>query len=545
MRPLPSNERELRRVAAALSRGDQTCELEEGELALGPIRAAIRRGDDPLGTWFCELRSSAARREDGATYTPALIVSAMTAWAVSQSPAPQRIVDPGCGSGRYLMAAAVSFPKAQLIAIEIDPLARMLLKANAVVCGFADRLTIKACDYRELELPTIDGRTLFIGNPPYVRHHDIAEDWKAWFQDAAAELGFRASRLAGLHIHFFLKTRLLAHPGDFGVFITAAEWIDVNYGSVLREMLTDGMGGIALHLIDPSAEPFPDAMVTGAITCFHVGARASNFSIRAVGSLAELGTLAAGEPLPWERVATARRWSALVRRKEQHPDGFIELGEVFRVHRGTVTGSNRVWIAGEHATDIPPSLLFPSVTKAREIIAAGQVLKNAKALRCVVDIPPELDGFDRSERRAIDRFLKWARAMGADQTYTAFYRRAWWSVGLRDPAPILCTYMGRRSPAFALNAAHAHFLNIAHGLYPRAPLPQRTLAAYAEYLRKSIQQHEGRTYAGGLTKFEPKELERVLVPAIDQIHEIIAEMDNREDQGGRSDREGCIPTAAT
>lgn len=543
MRPLPRNEQELRRIAVALARGAQKCDLGDIKLSLAPIRSAIKQGDDPLGAWFSSLRSSAERRAAGATYTPSPIVAAMTAWAATQAPVPQRVVDPGSGSGRYLMAAARAFPKAQLIAIEIDPLARVLLKANAVVCGFSERLTIKAGDYREIDLPKINGRTLFIGNPPYVRHHDIAEDWKAWFQDAAAELGFRASRLAGLHIHFFLKTRLLARPGDFGVLITAAEWIDVNYGSVLREMLADGMGGIALHLIDPSAEPFPDAMVTGAITCFHVGARANAFTVRSVGSLAELGSLTLGEPLSWERVTTTRRWSSLVRQNRERREGFVELGELFRVHRGTVTGSNRIWIAGGYDGELPESVLVPSVTKAREIIAAGQVLKSAKQLRRVIDIPPDLDKFDRQERRAIDRFLDWAQAMGAHQTYTAFHRRQWWSVGLREPAPILCTYMGRRAPAFVLNAAQARFINIAHGLYPREHMPQRVLSAYADYLRTCIQQHEGRTYAGGLTKFEPKELERVLVPAIDQIHEVTTNMDNREDQGRRSSRPDGVSAA--
>jgi hypothetical protein len=42
-------------------------------------------------------------------------------------------------------------------------------------------------------------------------------------------------------------------------FITAAEWLDVNYGAVLRRLLADGLGGTAIHLIDPKAQPFVDA----------------------------------------------------------------------------------------------------------------------------------------------------------------------------------------------------------------------------------------------------------------------------------------------
>jgi adenine-specific DNA-methyltransferase len=237
------------------------------------LRAQIRAGDDPLGDFFSSVRSQETRRSHGATYTPRTIVDAMIAWAALESPAPQRIVDPGCGSGRFLIAAAKAFPKAKLIAVDTDPLATLMMRANAAVLGFSKRLTIEVCDYRALALPAIDGPTLFIGNPPYVRHHDIGSKWKAWFGDATRQLGFAASGLAGLHVHFFVKTRQLARAGDYGAFITAAEWLDVNYGSVLRKMLADGLGGAALHVIDPKALPFTGTFSTGAITCFRVGHR--------------------------------------------------------------------------------------------------------------------------------------------------------------------------------------------------------------------------------------------------------------------------------
>ena len=242
--------------------------LAPSKMLVSVTRKAILAGDDPLGEQFCTARTPVVRRSMGATYTPAPIVDAILAWADDEALAPVRVVDPGAGSGRFLIAAATRFPKAELLAVEIDPLAALLLRANASVHGFAARLNVKLEDYRQLTLPKVNGPTLFVGNPPYVRHHDISEHWKSWFGENAASQGFKASKLAGLHIHFFLKTRELAKPNDFGAFITAAEWLDVNYGSILRKMLADGLGGTALHVIDPKAQPFSDALATGAITCF-------------------------------------------------------------------------------------------------------------------------------------------------------------------------------------------------------------------------------------------------------------------------------------
>jgi hypothetical protein len=179
-----------------------------------------------------------------------------------------------------------------------------------------------------------------------------------------------------------------------------------------------------------------------------------------------------------------------------------------------VTGGNAVWIAGPHSVDLPPQFLLPTITKARELLA-GEVLRDPAHLRRVIDLPRDLD--DGPARDAIARFLAWAYAQGADCSYIARHRKAWWSVGLKAPAPILCTYMARRPPAFVRNLCGARHINIAHGLYPRDPLDAATLDALAAFLRENVAQAAGRTYAGGLTKFEPKELERIPVPRLEEL----------------------------
>ena len=131
----------------------------------------------------------------------------------------------------------------------------------------------------------------------------------------------------------------------------------------------------------------------------------------------------------------------------------------------------------------------------------------------MIDLPADLDLLDASARRAVERFLRAARSMGASLGFVSRNRRAWWSVGLHAPAPILATYMARRAPAFVRNLAGARHINIAHGLYPRLPMTDAALDALARYLARATSLADGRTYAGGLTKFEPKEMERLLVPA--------------------------------
>ncbi len=481
------------------------------KIKLWSLRELICAGLDPLGEAFCTLRSPADRREYGATYTPGPIVRSMVEWAADRG-TPARVIDPGTGSARFLFQAGEAFPQASLIGIDIDPLAALIARANLAVAGFAKRSRIFLGDYRHFSEPVSDS-TLYIGNPPYVRHHQIATKWKEWLSDEAEMLGHKASQLAGLHVHFFLTTARRARAGDFGAFITAAEWLDVNYGSLVRSLFVGQLGGNSVTLIEPTAQPFPDAATTAAITTFEIASKPTSVFFRRVETLRDLGGLNKGRKVNRDRLMTEARWSYLTHAAEKQPEGYVELGELCRVHRGQVTGANDVWIAGPHSNGLPDSVLYKTITRAKEVFAAEGVLHDATNLRCVIDIPVDLDELATSERAAVIRFLKFAREKGANKGYVASHRKAWWSVGLRSPAPIISTYMARRAPAFVLNKADVRHINVAHGLYPRDPMTEKARTSLVRFLQTNISQRSGRTYSGGLTKFEPREMERLLVPS--------------------------------
>jgi adenine-specific DNA-methyltransferase len=471
----------------------------------------ILQGQDPLGERFTSLRSASERRPVGATYTPRGIVDYMVQWSKEHG-RPVRVVDPGAGSSRFLLRSAVQFPEAELVAIEVDPLAALLSRANLATAGLAERSRVVLGDYREVVLPEVDGPTLYIGNPPYVRHHLISPEWKEWLGREAANKGYRFSKLAGLHAYFFLATAVRSAAGDYGIFITAGEWLDVNYGRLIRDLFLGRLGGLGISILEPTAQPFPGTATTGAISTFQIESRPEKILFRRIATLSDLPRHGEGRSVQRAHLEAESRWSHLSHGKREIPEDHVELGELFRVHRGQVTGANRIWIGGKHSNGLPPAVLFPSVTKARELLRAGLVLKDSSALRCVIDIPADLDSLDLQDRQRVIRFLRMAKAAGADRGYVASNRKAWWSVGLRIAAPILATYMARRPPAFVRNLAEARHINIAHGLYPREPLSGTVLQGLVRYLSGNVSMASGRTYAGGLTKFEPREMERLLIP---------------------------------
>ena len=530
-----STTQQLAAAAWEIAKRGTLAELSESEASLlsriGPLDTGfctdrlielVSEGTDPLGEAFTRIRPAERRRLLGATYTPCEIVSSIVAWVAGRGQ-PSRIVDPGTGSARFLLAAGRACPRASLVGVEIDPLAALVARANLTAAGFDNRSRIVVGDYRRAALGDCGGTTAYLGNPPYVRHHQIDQAGKQWLAESAARLGLSANGLAGLHVHFLVATALHARPGDIGSFVTSAEWLDVNYGRLLRELVATQLGGVSIHVIDPEANPFDDAATTAAVTCFEVGTTTTTIRMQRVPDATALGTLAGGRRLPRHRLRAASRWTPLLNNTPKPPAGHVELGELCRVHRGAVTGANKTWVTDASNPALPRSVLFPAITRARELINAPDgVLSTPLNLFAVIDLPADLDVFDSADRARIDRFLRAARHRGVPAGYIARHRNPWWSVKLREPAPILATYMARRPPAFVRNTAAVRHINVAHGIYPRELLTKPALDALAVALCAAAPTAVGRVYAGGLIKFEPSEMARIHVPDPEMLEAMAA-----------------------
>lgn len=127
---------------------------------LDETRAAIRAGADPLGDELCRVWQPSARRAAGAFYTPAALVAPMLDWALAQEP--QRLVDPGCGSGRFATGAVRRRPDIDIVAIDLDPVATLLTRAALATLG-AQSATVRQADYTAIALLKMTGEIHLVG----------------------------------------------------------------------------------------------------------------------------------------------------------------------------------------------------------------------------------------------------------------------------------------------------------------------------------------------------------------------------------------------
>ncbi len=464
---------------------------------------------DALGDAYCVENDAQARRVQGITLTPAWLVERMLDEVSDERF--DTIVDCGAGTGRFAIAAALRFPAARVVAVEQNPELVALLRQRLWECGVSQRVDIVEGDFRSVAIPR-KGRALFVGNPPYVRHHDIAAQWKEWYAHRMAGFGITASRLAGLHAHFMLRSAELMQPGDALCFVTSAEWLDNSYGGAVRALLGGG-AHLSLHglwVADAAQPVFADALVSSVVVRADCGAHVSHVRTGAIDGKA----LRLLHEVSTAKLVASPRWSAWCRPTLAAPASGIELGELFRVTRGQVTGLNAAWVLDDGQTALPRSLTVASVTRAKELIDDVVASESGVAhLRRVAALPADLGTIPEAQRDAVNRFLAKAKAMGADQTYIARHRKPWHAVDMRAPPAAFVSYMGRRPPVFRANPWGASFINIAHGLYPRQAMADATLKRVLDHMNTGIDLHAGRMYGGGMAKFEPSDIARLRVPA--------------------------------
>lgn len=442
-----------------------------------------------------------------------------------------RYLEPALGTGGFFSALLRVLPGdrwASALGVEVD--SRLVKAAREIWTPFG--LEVIHADFTQLDPPRTDEEraNLIVTNPPYVRHHHLNASAKARLRQALKwRLGVQISGLAGLYCYFLLLADSWLARNGLSVWLIPTEFLTVNYGEAVRRYLTERVSLLHIHAFDARDVQFDDALVSSAVVVFEkVLPRPDHTVTLSVG-----GTLlkpTAVKQVPLARFRGFGKWLSLFSAKNAGDNPEVILSDLFKIKRGIATGSNSFFIMTRSAAaerGIPEQCVRPVLPSPRHL--------NETIIQAEPDgypaLPQQLVVIDCSLPEAIVKerypalwtYLENGKAAGVAEGYLARKRDPWYRQENREPAPFLCTYMGRGRDGgapvrFIWNKSRAIVTNVYLGLYPIGSMAEALRADPSLYpevfaLLREISPADlkagGRIYGGGLHKMEPSELGRL------------------------------------
>jgi adenine-specific DNA-methyltransferase len=441
-----------------------------------------------------------------------------------------RFLDPSVGSGSFYSALRqVSPPESigQAAGIEIDPLFASVASDLWSPLG----LQVTLGDLTRLDPPPIGRRaTLILANPPYVRHHHLDLDEKRRLKHLVRQrLGVDVSGLAGLYVHFLLLCDAWLEEGGLAAWLIPSEFMDVNYGSVIKNYLADRVRLRQIHRFRPADAQFGDALVTSAVVIFEKARPVAEGTVLLSygGSLEDPEIV---DHISLEDLRAARKWTNFPRAKAPSREGdatTTTLGDLFTIRRGLVTGANDFFIMtreealGRGVSERFLRPILPSPRYVKEPIIEADEQGDPTVDRPLVLLDCNLPEDEvRSDHPSLWAYFQEGVARGLNEGYLTSRRSPWYTQERRESSPFVCTYMGRhrggRAPfRFLWNRSRAIAANVYLMLYPKAtlfrvlktrPALEQVVFGLLQEIRPDHFIEEGRVYGGGLHKMEPKEL---------------------------------------
>lgn len=166
-------------------------------------------------------------------------------------------LDPAIGTGVFYSAILDVFGEEKIYSAtgyEVDP-----HYSRPTINLWKDyNLNIRESDFTKNAITTTDKFDLIIANPPYVRHHHLGPESKHHLKESTQKYwGINPSGLSGLYCYFIYLSSLLLEDNGISCWLIPSEFLDVNYGKGVKELLTQkSLELIRVHRYDADSVQF-------------------------------------------------------------------------------------------------------------------------------------------------------------------------------------------------------------------------------------------------------------------------------------------------
>jgi adenine-specific DNA methylase len=479
----------------------------------------------------------------GGYYTSAEVADWLCAWAI-RSP-DERVLEPSCGNGAFLEAAARRFNALgltgstlanhlkgiEIVGAEAD-CARAKLRGPV---GSRARKVVETSDFfgwwQENKQPGFDA---VIGNPPFIRYQTFPEPHRSRAMAIMTSLGLSPNRLTNIWVPFVAAAVASLRPNGRMALVLPAELLQVSYAAQLRSFLTDRFSRIDIvacnELFFENAEQEVVLLLADGALPLSSEANTCRVTLTEARTLAEitdrLPSLVLADARPktvrhdsekWLKFFLSEREISFMR-ELRDSSVTTNMSTHASINVGVVTGNNEFFVLttsqvielglGEYTT--------PLISKSVQLKGARIRKTDWNAMAAAGDRVHllHLGPFnDEKPSTALAHYIKRGETNAIHHGYKCSIRDPWYAV------PSVWTPDGFSFrqiydfPRMVLNQAGATSTDTIHRISCKADKPERVIANTYSWLTAASAEIEGRSYGGGVLELEPTEAERLLMPA--------------------------------
>ena len=391
------------------------------------------------------------------------------------------VLDMGAGDCRF--ATGGNFDR--YVGVEID---RQRATAARLPNGGQNQV-LRGCVFRH----NGNGYAACIGNPPYVRHHDIESPWKEQtIARLERELDISLNKHSNLYLYFFCLGLIKSCADGLLALVIPYEWVSRPSFKAVRDYIRSQRWSVAVYRFQM---PVFDGVLTTA-------------SISIVDKRSRSGE--------WKYFDITRDYQVIPRRGitgYRHPVlTYATRGSVWAL-RGLSPGSQKVFTLTEGErirAGLKKRDVVPCVTTLRNVPASLRVLTRAAFHKHFVQAGEKCWLIRSNEARLSMELNTYLGSVPATKRQTATCKKQtpWYNYkGHPIPQLLFSSGFTKYGPKVLINSVGAHAAGSVYGIHCKKKLPVRRLQGYLLKLdfEKRVVGH-----AGVLKKVEVKQLNAVL-----------------------------------
>lgn len=475
------------------------------------------------------------RKQRGAFFTPYEIAEYLADWAIRGQGNSGLVLDPTCGEGVFLLAAAARLREqgrtsGGLFGVDIHAASLQETKALLREHGSEHESQLLTGDFFDEPSPDQLGGRLplvdaVIGNPPFVRYQEHRGAVRKQAAAAALSQGVRLSGLASSWAALLVHSSAFLKPDGRIAMVLPAELLSVGYAEPVRQWLKRRFASV--HLVLFEHLQFADAEEQVVLLVARGAGGCDAFTLHQVQSAADLPNLHIFDAAAFAPQSSGK-WTDLLLPQEARgalrevvAREFAPLSSFGRVELGTVTGANSFFTMSEATRrkyDLRPGVHVEKCAPAgtRHLPGLTLTIGQWEQLRLKGERVWMLNPNVSQPRGGFGRYVARGEDLEVHKGYKCGSREPWWRPPVVSAPDLFFTYMSHVAPRLIQNEAGVTFVNSMHGVrlhgevspsvrfgLPFLALNTVTMLAAEIY---------GRAYGGGILKMEPREAGRLPLP---------------------------------